>query len=145
MDSLSDGEITLCLGKEIPADPAREWLRALHFDIMVPASLTPVGFIHFRIGYTLRLVRYGGNIGYGVNPEWRGHHYAGKACRLVGDLAKTYGMDVLWITCKPANWASRKTCEWIGAKLVEIVDLPPDHDQYDLGEPQRCRYRWILY
>ena len=39
-------------------------------------------------------------------------------------------MDVLWITCNPDNWPSRKTSEWIGATLVEIVDLPPENDQY---------------
>ena len=73
------------------------------------------------------------------------HHYAGKACKLLRQIAVTYGMDVLWITCNPDNWPSRKTCEWIGATLVEIVDLPPENYQYKKGERRKCRYRWILY
>jgi len=86
-----------------------------------------------RLGYTLSLVRFGGHFGFNVKSEWRGHHYAGKACKLLRQIAITYGMDVLWITCNPNNWPSRKTCEWIGATLVEIVDLPPENDQYKEG------------
>jgi hypothetical protein len=92
MEPLSDGEITLRLSKDTPADPTKEWLRALHFDITLPDSVEAIGFI----------------------------------------------------TCNPDNWPSRKTCEWIGATLVEIVDLPPENDQYKEGERQKCRYRWIL-
>jgi tagatose 1,6-diphosphate aldolase len=84
---------------------------------------------------------YGGNIGYGLEPAWRGRHYAGKACKLLKQVALDQGMGVLWITCNPDNWPSRRTCEWIGATLVEIVDLPPDNDQYLDRETRKCRCR----
>lgn len=29
--------------------------------------------------------------------------------------------------------------------LVEIVDLPPENDQYEQGERQKCRFRFIVY
>jgi predicted acetyltransferase len=142
---LTDGELTLVLTKDVPADPAREWVRALTYDIHHPGSSDPMGIINIRLGYTIALVRYGGNIGYGILPAWQGHHYAGKACRILKPIAIAHGMDVLWITCNPDNWPSRKTCEFIGATLVEIVDLPPENNQYQEGERQKCRYRWMVY
>lgn len=144
-DALSDGEIVLRLQKEAPADPCRSWVRSRHYGIVLERSDTVVGEIDIRLGYTLDLVRYGGNIGYGVDEHYRGHHYAGKACKLAKSIARECGMDVLWITCNPDNWASRRTCEWIGATLVEVVDLPSDNDQYLEGQRQKCRYRWVLY
>ncbi len=145
LQSLTDNEIELRFAKDVPANPAKEWLRAVHYDIVRVDNREIVGAIDLRLGYTMNVVRYGGHIGYGIHPLWRGHHYAGKACRLLAPIARAHGMDVVWITCNPDNWPSRKTCEWIGATLVEIVDLPPENDQYQEGERQKCRYRWILY
>src|SRR5260221_4838489 len=87
MEPLSDGEITLRLSRDTPAEPTREWLRALHFDITLPDSAEAIGLIDIRLGYTLSLVRFGGHFGYNVKPEWRGHHYAGKACKLFRQIA----------------------------------------------------------
>lgn len=142
---LCDDEIELRLAEDVPADPARGWLRALCYNIHLPDRPEIIGHINIRLGYTMNVVRYGGHIGYDVEPDWRGHHYAGKACNILKEVAIRNGMDVIWISCNPDNWPSRKTCEWIGATLVEIVDLPPDNDQYLEGERQKCRYRWILY
>ena len=144
-DSLTDGEIVLRLLNEVPDDPARGWVPALNYEVLLPDSEQVIGHIDLRVGYTLGLVRHGGNIGYSIEPEWRGHHYAGKACNLLKAVAIEHGMDVLWITCNPANRPSRKTCEWIGATLVEIADLPPGHELRRDGRTQTCRYRWILY
>ena len=33
-------------------------------------------------------------------------------------------MNEIWITCKPENKASYKTCESIGGTLMEIIDIP---------------------
>jgi predicted acetyltransferase len=144
VQALSDNEIELRQVRDVPADPAKEWLRALHFEIIHRESGESIGHIDIRLGYTLSVVRYGGHFGYGIAPEWRGHHYAGKACKLLAPLARESGMDVVWITCNPDNWPSRKTCEWLGATLVEIVDLPPENDMYQEGESQKCRYRWVV-
>jgi predicted acetyltransferase len=145
MTILRDGEITLRPARDTPADLARGWLRTLHFDVVHDdAPGGTIGNIQLRLGYTTDIVRYGGHLGYGIDPPWRGHHYAARACSLLAPLAVKHGMDVLWITCNPDNWPSRRTCERIGATLVEIVELPPDNDQYQRGERQKCRYRWIV-
>jgi len=100
-----------------------------------------IGRIELRIGNTHHIVMYGGHIGYTVVPEYRGHHYAARACRLLMPLARSHGLKTLWITCNPDNIASRRTCELLGARLVEIVDLPASTDMYKAGECQKCRYR----
>lgn len=41
-------------------------------------------------------------------------------------------------------YTSRRTCEIAGGKLIEIVDLPKDNDQYLEGDRQKCRYRFDL-
>lgn len=145
MDEIIGQDICLQLNTEVPANPQKGWVRALHYDIVSLASREVMGQIDIRLGYTDGLVKYGGHIGYGVKERFRGNYYAAKACRLIKAVAIENRMDVIWITCNPDNWASRKTCEHIGAVLVEIIALPPENDQYQRGERHKCRYRWILY
>jgi tagatose 1,6-diphosphate aldolase len=59
-------------------------------------------------------------------------------------LLKTHGINPLWITCNPDNMPSRRTCEILGAELIEIVDLPTDTEMYRYGERRKCRYRLEL-
>jgi tagatose 1,6-diphosphate aldolase len=53
-------------------------------------------------------------------------------------------MKTLWITCNPDNYASRRTCERLGAEMVEIVPLPSNNVLYQRGEREKCRYRLDL-
>lgn len=53
-------------------------------------------------------------------------------------------MENIIITCNPDNIPSKKTCEYVGAKLNAIVDLPPHNDMYIEGERQKCIYEWSL-
>jgi tagatose 1,6-diphosphate aldolase len=145
MNDLCDDEIVLHLQKEVSADPSRGWLQAYHFDILMKPDREKIGSIDLRIGYTTSVVRYGGHLGYGIDANHRGNRYAAKACKLLLPVAKQHGMDVIWVTCNPDNFASRRTCEIIGAELVEVVDIPPDNDQYQDGERQKCRYRLVVY
>ncbi len=43
-------------------------------------------------------------------------------------------MEYLYITCNPDNYASKKTCEYAGGKLLEIAELPEGNDMRDNGE-----------
>lgn len=136
---LRDGELELRLCECRAGDPAREFIPSYYFEMRVDGCFA--GRIDLRIGNTPSLLLYGGHIGYGVHPNYRGHHYAERACRLLLPLAKVHGLHTLWITCNPDNLPSRRTCERLGATLVEIVPLPEDNDQYLRGERQKCRYR----
>ena len=76
--------------------------------------------------------------------NYRGHHYAGKICLLLFELAKGHGMKYLYITCNPDNYASRKTCEYAGCILESIIDLTTDNNMYLEGEMQKCIYLFNL-
>lgn len=95
------------------------------------------------IGHNDKLY-YGGNIGYSVDAEYRGHHYAGKACLLLFELAKKHNLKYVIITCNPNNYASRKTCQYAGGKLIEVVELPKNNDMRDKGETEKCIFRFEL-
>ncbi len=141
---LRDDDIILQLMETRPADPAKGWVPYYVFHIVSVATGRRAGEIHLRIGDTGHLRLYGGHIGYGVRPEYRGHHFAGRALLLLIPLARRHGLAELGITCNPENIASRRTCEFAGAELIEIVNLPPHIDMYQEGERQKCRYRLQL-
>ena len=137
---LVNDEIELRLQKTIDGDDVRQWLPAYHFAICDRQG-REMGGCDLRIGHNINTY-YGGNIGYHIWEEYRGHHYAGKACLLLFELARKHNMDHLIITCNPDNYASRKTCEYAGCHLVEIVTLPEDNDmRIQDGETEKCIYR----
>lgn len=98
------------------------------------------GGLGLRIGANPEIELYSGNIGYHVYPPARGRHLAERACRLVLPLARRHGMERLWITCNPDNTASRRTCDRLGARLVEIVPIPAEHPFRLRGETAKCRF-----
>ena len=138
---LVEGDLQLRLKETKPADPAKGLAPAYVFDMVLAGTAVRVGYIGLRVGNTEHLVQYGGHIGYNVEPDHRGHRYAARAYGLILPLAKRHGVNPVWITVTPENVASRRTCEILGAKLVETVDLPPDSDMYAKGERRKCRYR----
>jgi predicted acetyltransferase len=138
---LIDGGLQLVLKETRPADPAKGYVPAYAFEMVLTGTGPAVGWINLRIGHTEHIVRYAGHIGYEVTPDHRGHRFAARACRLLLPLARKHGLNPLWITVTPENVASRRTCEILGAEFVEIVDIPPDNPMYAAGERRKCRYR----
>lgn len=142
-DYLTDGEIDLRIEAKLPADETKGYVPAYEYRITLHGLTERIGRISLRIGYNEN-IRYGENIGYEINKAYRGKHYAAKTCEIVKQVAIAHGMDKIIITCNPDNYPSRKTCEKIGAKLTEIVDLPPYNEQYQEGERQKCIYEWMI-
>ena len=122
------------------------WMRLLP-GILPESRMLPVpfaGHLSLRIGDMPDLKLYYGHIGYTVYGPARGQHYAERACRLVLPLARAHGISPLWITTDPDNAPSRRTCQRLGARLVETLDVPPDHPLHLRGQRQKCRYRLDL-
>lgn len=131
-DDLRDDVLWLRLREESPADPVRRYVPAYKFDICLPDG-TSVGSCDLRIGHTMGLF-FGGNIGYGVDEAYRGHHYAARACGLLFRLAARHDLGFVYITCNPANPASARTCQLVGCTHVCTVPLPEDTELYQRGD-----------
>ena len=143
-NELTDGEIELILREKQQAPPGEGYVPQYHFDVRITGKTEPIGTIRLRVGDTERVVKYAGNIGYKIDEEYRGRRFAAKACNLLKRVALDHGMNTCWITCRPDNLSSRRTCEIIGATFVEIVDIPEDYDMYQRGNKRMCRFRWDI-
>lgn len=141
---LVDGELELLLVERCPGDPVANHVPAYKFEMRRAGVPQKIGQVELRVGDTQHIVMYAGHIGYGVNPEHRGHGYAARACRLLLPLARSHGIKTLWLTCTPDNVLSRRTLERLGAQYVETIDLPENTDMYQRGRRQVCRYRLQL-
>ncbi len=138
---LIDGDLQLVLRQKLPALPDKGFVPAYSFAMVLTGTATTMGQISLRIGETDHIVLYAGHIGYGVDEKYRGRRYAARACRLILPLAARHGLKAVWITVNPDNAASRRTCEILGAQLVNTVDVPPETEMYARGDRQKCRYR----
>jgi RimJ/RimL family protein N-acetyltransferase len=133
-----DGICLVCTAKS-PAIPEKKYVPGYHFAVCKGGE--KIGDIDLRIGYTDGLY-FGGNIGYGIDEKHRGNGYAVTACRLLSSVAKAHGMEKLLITNHPANTASRRVCEKLGARLVRKARLPQWHDLYKAGGRFENIFEW---
>lgn len=138
---LADGELALALVNRVPADAARGLVPSYEFNMVNARTGEVMGGINLRIGFNER-IKYGGQVGYAVGRAFRGKRLAARSLGLILPLARRHGLDPLWVTCDPANAASRRTCELAGGRLAEIVDIPEDSELYQRGERKKCRYRF---
>jgi len=125
-----------------PPDISRGTVPAYDFRIRINNEI--VGQINLRVGLTEHIMLYAGNLGYKVEPLYRGRHLAARAINLLLPVARLHQMSELWICCNPENRASRKTCERVGAEFIEIIEIPPGIGLYERGDRVTCRYRLRL-
>ena len=138
-DFLFDDEIRLVLDKTTPANEALGFVPSYRFFIQDRNGIR-MGVCDLRLGYNENTY-YGGNIGYRVYEEFRGHRYAEKAVKLLLKLAEKHKMPYLIITCNPENAASRKTIERAGGIFMEKAVLPADSLLRLRGETEKLVYR----
>lgn len=136
---LQDGELKLILREVSPAMGSR--VPTYRFEMVRTDDGEPLGNLDLRIGQTDDVLLYTGHIGYRVHEPHRGRRYALRATQLVLGLAQRHALEELWITCDPDNDASRRTCELLGARLVNIVPVPKTHAYYYTGSRAKCRFR----
>lgn len=141
---ISGNGIDLKLLKKSAGDMSKGFSPEFKFQILLQNTSIEVGHINVRIGEDEKVINYIGHIGYGIDEKYRGNQYAAKACELVREVLTDHSMDSVIITCNPENYASRKTCEAIGATLIEIIDIPISSSVYSIDEAQKCRYEWKI-
>ena len=120
---LVDGDLELVLAAAEPRDTQRGVVPQYGFELRLTETTIKVGLVKFRIRLTDKLELFGGNLSYDVDEGYRGRRYAARACRLLLPLARQHGLKSLLITCAPDNAASRRTCELIGARYVDTIDV----------------------
>ena len=102
-----------------------------------------IGQISYRDGES-RCVYYYGHIGYHIDEQFRGNHYAYRACTLIENEIRLSGKTSVVITCDPENEASRKTCLRLGCLFERIAEVPDDiFRKYDINHT-KCRYIWRI-
>ena len=129
---LSDGEIMLRVSRMTDSIPEKKFVPAYKFDICLMNGMA-IGVCDLRIGHTEGLY-IGGNIGYGIDENYRGRHYAAKACRLLFRLAQKHNLGHVFITCVPDNAASYKTMEYAGCRYVGMAMIHEDDEMYKEGK-----------
>lgn len=139
---LVDGDLELILVEKRPADSSRGYVPSYEFAMRSVGPNTNMGHISLRIGNDENLEKYAGHIGYNVTPAYRGHRYAARSCQLILPLAHRHEINPIWITCNPDNMASRRTCEIVGARFVETVEVPRKfYHLYKKSDRIKRRYR----
>lgn len=146
--TLDISDIYLRLESVAAADDERGLVPSRHYIICRAVDDEPVGECSLRLGHNGKegyySTYYGGNIGYEVYPEFRGNHYAAKACVILLDEARTLGMEYLLVTCNPDNFASKRTIELVGFAFIEDAEVPVHNAMYDRGEYRKLVYKMDL-
>lgn len=83
---------------------------------------------------------FDGHIGYHIEPEYRGHHYAGQACLLLQEMM---GFQEVILTCDPDNVASLKTIQGLGAVFLERKVIPIKQRRFfSYDEKEKMIFLW---
>ena len=139
----TDGVIDLVPIRLFPPEEEMGFGEVYDYIIAPHGQRREAGRISLRLGES-PCVYYFGHIGYHVDPPWRGHHYAARACALLEPLIAASGKGSVVITTDPDNAPSRRTCERLGCILESIVPVPPlMQSRWELS-PVKCRYVWKI-
>ena len=96
-----------------------------------------VGLLSIRTRLTDNLLKYGGHIGYAVNPKYWNMGYGTKILELGLKIAKEIGINKVLITCDDDNIGSYRIIEKNGGALENKVE------NTDQGETFLTRRYWI--
>ena len=139
----SDGVIDLIPISLYPPETEMGFGEVLDFIIAPHGVRREAGRISVRMGES-ECVYYFGHIGYHVDPPYRGHRFAQRACALLAPVMLAAGKRSVVITTDPDNIPSRKTCEGLGCVLENTVPVPPHiYERWEISH-EKCRYIWKL-
>ena len=139
----TDGVIDLVPVHFTPPDPSMGFGREQIWRITLHGSRGEIGQISYRNGES-RCIYYFGHIGYHIDPPFRGHHYARRACELLREEIVLSGKRSIVITCDPDNEPSRRTCTGLGCLWEGITEVPEDiRHKYEISSV-KCRFIWLV-
>ena len=83
VDALLDSDLLVVLA-ECQLAERNDWRVPAYLFRLQTESGEHVGRIRLRVGWNDDIIKYAGQIGYAVEPAFRGRRYAERACRLLG-------------------------------------------------------------
>ena len=113
------------------------------FDVRERNHRLIIGEIALRIGDSPEQF-YLGHIGYHIDPPYRGHGYAAKACALCKPLLEGLGQRSVVITTDPDNLPSIRTCLNLGCEKESTVRVPLQVREKLEISAEKIRFVWIL-
>ena len=123
---------------------AYDGVPTVYYDILKHNTDTKVGTIDLRFSIAGEMYYYG-HVGYNILKQYRGNKYAYYACKVLFEIAKQeFKMGELIITCSPENIASYKTLVDLNGELVELIDVPSNHNLYKFGETKKYVFKYKL-
>lgn len=126
------------------SETAYDGIPTVYYDIVLNKDNIKVGDIELRLKMDDNMYYYG-HVGYSILTKYRGNHYSFEACKLLFNEAKErYEMSELYITCNPDNIASYKTLLKLNGELVEVVQVPKDHELFKRGDRMKCIFRYKI-
>ena len=138
-EQLTLDAVTLHFSKIVPGDAARGFVPFYHFRIGINGA--DVGHINLRVGDTEHVLLCAGHVGFEIAAAHRGHRYALQACRALAPFAHSIFPEIL-LTCDPANRASRRTIELLGATFLDAVAVPSRDPHFLRGSRTKQRFLW---
>ncbi len=139
--AFTDGVIDLIQIRDWFADEEMRFGEEFTWRIALHGKRAEIGRINLRLGESPCVYCFG-HIGYHIDPPYRGHHYARRACQLIAPVIRRYGKESVVITCDPDNTATRKTCEGLGCELERIITVSDWIRRRWSISMVKCRYIW---
>ncbi|MCM1131805.1 MAG: GNAT family N-acetyltransferase [Roseburia sp.] len=109
------------------------------YNILLKETKEIIGQISLRIGRNYHSY-YNGNIGYYIEKQYRGHHYASIATQMLYPLSLAHHQKELLLSCAIDNLASSKIIKKLGGILLEAIQPPKDYFGYYAGMPKQLIY-----
>ncbi|RZI48829.1 GNAT family N-acetyltransferase [Lactococcus kimchii] len=129
-DNFEDFQTEIEQEKTLPKNP--DYSTATKYFAFINGKIAGVISCRWQIEKGI-LLEWGGHIGYGVAPSFRGHHLAEQMVKFALPEYKKRGILRVMISADEDNIASRKTIERNGGVLENIVSI---------DDSKVCRY-WI--
>ena len=142
-NDLEDSEIKLILRSQDQPDYEKGILPRYGFSIIHINDNKDIGVVYFAVDTTRRQYLRG-HLSYGVSPDYSGHNYAMKACKIIKQVALAHEFKRLFIGSGYDNIASRKTIEKLGATPVTANDVPDDKILQELQAEKIDMYVWDI-
>lgn len=139
-----DGNLSLEFHRRDKTTAPDNKIFSYKFKIIDTDTGQEAGNINLKAGYSKNIVNYRGNIGFTIYENFRGNHFASKACRLLIPLFKILDMPKIWVTCNVNNHASQKSIAAFGATYIDTRTIPKESPLISYyAEEARTKLRFL--